>query len=44
MVQLAKDNHIFLYPHPFSNFWYATHPSILERIKMAEEFKEDTNV
>lgn len=40
MVQLAKDNHSFLYPHPFSNFWYATHPSILERIKMAEEFKE----
>ncbi|MFH1824123.1 MAG: M48 family metallopeptidase [Candidatus Firestonebacteria bacterium] len=40
MVQLAKDNHAFLYPHPFSNFWNATHPSILERIKMAEEFKE----
>jgi STE24 endopeptidase len=39
MVQLAKDNRSFLYPHPWVVFWFASHPSILERVKMGEEFK-----
>lgn len=39
MVQLAKDNRAFLYPHPIVSFWFASHPPMLERIKMAEKFK-----
>ncbi|MEI7904765.1 MAG: M48 family metallopeptidase [Candidatus Firestonebacteria bacterium] len=39
MVQLSKDNKSFLYPHPLVVFWFASHPPILERVKMGEDFK-----
>ena len=44
MVQLAKDNRSFLYPHPAITLWYASHPPMLERIKMAEDFKFEDKI
>jgi STE24 endopeptidase len=41
MVQLAKDNRSFLYPHPLVTAWYASHPPILDRVKMGEKFNKD---
>ncbi len=35
-VTLAKQNKSRLNPHPFVRFWYATHPSTMERIEMGE--------
>ena len=41
MVQLAKDNRSFLFPHPLVTFWYASHPPILERVKLGENFNKE---
>ena len=41
MVQLSKDNKSFLYPHPLVVFWFASHPPILERVKMGEDFNKN---
>ncbi len=41
MVQLAKDNRSFLFPHPIVTFWYASHPPILDRVKMGENFNKE---
>lgn len=38
MVRLAKDNKSYLYTDDFLTFWFASHPPMLERIKMAIEF------
>ncbi len=41
MVQLAKDNRSFLFPHPLVTFWYASHPPILERVKLGESYEKN---
>lgn len=43
MVKLAKDNKSYLYTDDFITFWFASHPPMLDRIKMAEDFKEVNN-
>ena len=44
MVRLAKDNKSYLYTDDFLTFWFASHPPMLARIKMAEDFVETNEV
>jgi len=44
MVRLAKDNKSYLYTDDFLTFWFASHPPMLARIKMAEDFIETSEV
>src|SRR3989339_20303 len=44
MVGLAKDNKSYLYTDDFLTFWFASHPPMLDRIKMAEDFAETNGV
>jgi len=37
-VNLAKTNHSYLLPHPLYRWFYYTHPTILERIRNAENY------
>jgi STE24 endopeptidase len=37
-VQLARVNRSYLLPHPVYSWFYGSHPTIIERIKMAEDF------
>ncbi|PJZ52381.1 M48 family metallopeptidase [Leptospira adleri] len=39
-IKLAKDNQGRLNPHPAEVFFYHSHPTTLERIRLAEEWKD----
>ncbi len=43
MVRLAKDNKAYLYTNDLLTFWFASHPPMLERIKMALDFDFSKN-
>ena len=40
--RMARINKSYLLPHPVYAWFYYTHPRILERIKIAEEYKQET--
>jgi len=39
-VKMAKENRSRLNPHPISSFFWNSHPTTLERIEMAENYKK----
>ncbi len=41
-IKMAKDNKSLLNPHPWVSFFYGSHPTTLERIQLAEEYKKQS--